>query len=101
MRSYWPARRVRSVLFFVLIASGFTIAPDNKPPQVDAGPDQTVVFPTANLNGNATDDGFPLGVLITTWSQVSGPGTVAKLEKKVEDPRARNIVPKFHVRRLT
>lgn len=51
------------------------------PPVVDAGADQT--FLTANpasvvasLNGSAFDEGLPFGTLTTTWSAVSGPGSV-------------------------
>src|SRR5207237_1666673 len=30
----------------------------------------------ANLSGTATDDGLPSGILLTTWSELSGPDTV-------------------------
>ena len=51
----------------------------NKPPVVNAGPDQTITLPaSANLSGSATDDGKPNppAALTYTWSTVSGPGTV-------------------------
>jgi hypothetical protein len=49
----------------------------NKAPVVNAGADQTIAFPgVANLNGNAGDDGSPIDLLITAWTQVSGPGVV-------------------------
>jgi T5SS/PEP-CTERM-associated repeat protein len=49
----------------------------NAPPVVTAGTAQTVVLPTcALLNGRATDDGLPHGILTSTWSRVSGPGPV-------------------------
>jgi hypothetical protein len=51
----------------------------NLAPTVNAGPNQTVSLPgSANLNGTVTDDGLPSqpGALTTTWSKVSGPGTV-------------------------
>jgi hypothetical protein len=51
----------------------------NSPPVVAAGPDQTINLPSAaSLNGTASDDGLPdpPHALTTTWSQVSGPGTV-------------------------
>lgn len=50
----------------------------NRPPAVDAGPDQRVPFgTTANLAGSVTDDGLPTaGALTSTWSVLSGPGTV-------------------------
>src|SRR2546422_9041802 len=49
-------------------------------PVVNAGADQVITLPSiANLTGAATDDGQPNppGALTTTWSQVSGPGTVS------------------------
>jgi Bacterial Ig domain len=52
-------------------------APVNVAPTVDAGPDRSVTLPaSASLIGTATDDGLPSGLLTTTWSKVSGPGTV-------------------------
>jgi len=51
----------------------------NLAPTVNAGLDQTITLPvTASLAGTATDDGRPTppGALTTTWSTVSGPGTV-------------------------
>ena len=52
---------------------------DNVPPLVDAGPDQTItISDTLSLAGTASDDGTPNppGVITTTWSKFSGPGTV-------------------------
>ncbi len=49
----------------------------NQPPTVSAGPDlsgQTGV--SISLNGLATDDGQPSGVLLSQWTAVSGPGSV-------------------------
>ncbi len=51
----------------------------NQPPVVNAGADQTIIFPAAaTLDATANDDGLPNppGALTTTWSKVSGPGTV-------------------------
>src|SRR5205823_14824705 len=51
----------------------------NKPPVVNAGPDQTITLPSAaTLSGSATDDGLPNppAALTYTWSTVSGPGAV-------------------------
>jgi RHS repeat-associated protein len=55
-----------------------TVLPANGPPQVSAGSPITVTAPaTIQLSGQASDDGVPLGSpLTTTWSLVSGPGTV-------------------------
>src|SRR5262249_60223049 len=44
-----------------------------------AGRDQTITLPSsANLVGTVSDDGLPNppGAVTTTWSKVSGPGTV-------------------------
>src|SRR3989454_7130657 len=52
----------------------------NLAPVVNAGADQVITLPSiASLTGVASDDGLPNppGVLTTTWSQVSGPGTVS------------------------
>ena len=52
----------------------------NQAPVVNAGADQVITLPSiANLTGAAIDDGQPNppGALTTTWSQVSGPGTVS------------------------
>ena len=54
-------------------------APWNGTPSVNAGPDQTITLPSsANLVGTVSDDGLPNppGAVTTTWSKVSGPGTV-------------------------
>src|SRR5438093_1773448 len=86
MKSYWPRTAVTSVFLSVVFSSGFLIdflqidffqIFPNQAPRVNPGSDQTVVFPTANLNGTVTDDGFPTGLLVTTWTEVSGPGTVS------------------------
>ena len=53
--------------------------PVNRPPTVDAGPDQTITLPTdtVSLNGIATDDGLPVtSTLATSWTRISGPGSV-------------------------
>ena len=44
-----------------------TVHPENQPPVVNAGPDQTLRLPAgAALNGTATDDGWPFGSTLTT-----------------------------------
>ena len=50
----------------------------NDAPTVNAGPDDTtrLIFGPYTLAGTASDDGLAPGTgLVTTWSQVSGPGT--------------------------
>ncbi len=54
--------------------------PVNAPPVVDAGPNQTIALPaSASLNGTVSDDGLPNppATVTTTWSKLSGPGTVS------------------------
>jgi hypothetical protein len=51
--------------------------PVNGAPGVNAGADLTITLPAAaNLAGNANDDGAPIALLLSTWSLVSGPGSV-------------------------
>ena len=53
-------------------ASGFFL---NRPPEVDAGPDQAIAFPTDTVavSGSVSDDGLPLGEsLATTWEYFGG-----------------------------
>src|SRR5262249_58963962 len=52
----------------------------NRPPVVDAGPDQVVTLPVqgVTLSGTASDDGLPAGSsLSVAWSQIAGPGLAA------------------------
>jgi RHS repeat-associated protein len=55
-----------------------TVDPENQPPVVNAGPDQTITLPaSANLNGSVTDDGWPRGSSVSVlWTKLSGPGDV-------------------------
>jgi hypothetical protein len=60
----------------------------NTAPVVNAGPDATVTLPgTASLDGTVTDDGAP-GPLTTTWTRVSGPGTVTFGNAAAQDTTA-------------
>ena len=55
------------------------LPPINRPPLVDAGPDQTITLPTdtASLSATATDDGLPANSSLTaSWRKVSGSGPV-------------------------
>ena len=69
-----------------------TVEPQNQPPTVSAGADQTIALPsTATLNGTVTDDGLPASNVVTTlWGKVSGPGTVT-----FEDPTLTDTVATF------
>ena len=72
------------------------IAPGNTPPTVDAGLDQTITFPGDGfLDGIVYDD-----VLTTTWSQISGPGTVAFADAGAVDTTASFSAPGTYVLRL-
>jgi hypothetical protein len=74
----------------------------NLPPKVNAGPDQAVTLPqTAALDGTVTDDGQPHPTPTTTWSQVSGPGTVTFADPAAVDTRASFSAPGTYVVRLT
>jgi hypothetical protein len=59
--------------FFGLVACGA----QNQAPTVQAGGDQTIVYPDpASLAGQVSDDGQPSGTVLTqAWMQVNGPGT--------------------------
>ena len=79
-----------------------TVAPDpNTAPVVNAGADMTVVLPSsANLDGTVTDDGRP-GPVTTTWSMVSGPGTVTFGNAAAQDTTASFSVDGTYSLRLT
>lgn len=56
-----------------------TVLPNNRPPTVDAGPDQSnMVGQVLVLTGQFADDGLPNppGVVTVGWDKVSGPGNV-------------------------
>jgi hypothetical protein len=75
-------------------------------PGVAAGPEQTIFLPnsadpaSANLDGTVVDDGLP-GPVTTTWSQVSGPGTVIFTDPNVVDTTASFSTDGEYVLRLT
>jgi hypothetical protein len=78
--------------------------PVNQPPMVNAGTDQTITLPdSANLSGTATDDGLPNppGTLTTTWSKVSGPGTVTFGDANALNTTASFSAAGVYVLRLT
>jgi hypothetical protein len=76
----------------------------NQPPSVNAGLDQTVTLPSAaSLDGNVTDDGLPSppGAVTTTWSKLSGPGTVTFGNANAVDTTATFSTAGNYVLRLT
>jgi hypothetical protein len=74
----------------------------NVAPSVSAGPDRTVTFgQAASLDGTVTDDGLPSGTLTTTWSKVSGPGTVGFANASAVDTSATFSAFGSYVLRLT
>ncbi len=80
-----------------------TVVPDNQPPTVDAGPDQTIEIPDpALLRGVITDDGRPTGSTVTsTWSVVNGPGPVVFGNANAAVTTASFTVPGLYTLRLT
>jgi hypothetical protein len=88
--------------FFVLSSVGGGGA--NFPPAVDAGPPLSVTLPAAvSLDGTVTDDGLPIppGALTTTWSKVSGLGTVTFADPSAVDTTASFSAAGTYVLRLT
>ena len=80
------------------------ITSENHAPVVNAGPDQTIVFPAAvSLAGTVSDDGAPIppGTTTTTWSKVSGQGTVTFGNANALNTTASFSLPGVYVLRLT
>ncbi len=75
----------------------------NAPPNVNAGPDGAVTLPaSASLTGTVSDDGLPSGsVITTTWTKVSGPGTVTFGSAAAVDTTATFSVAGTYVLTLT
>jgi N-acetylneuraminic acid mutarotase len=76
-------------------------ASDNQAPVVDAGPDQAITWPdaTVQLSGSASDpDGDPL---TTTWSAVSGSGSVSFGDASALSTTATFSEPGSYLLRLT
>ncbi|WP_411705126.1 PKD domain-containing protein, partial [Edaphovirga cremea] len=81
---------------------GIILTPLNQPPIANAGADQTIqLAQTAQLNGNAGDDGLATGTLTTAWSKVSGPGTVTFGSPNVTVTGAQFSTTGVYVLRLT
>jgi uncharacterized protein YjiK len=78
--------------------------PSNQPPVVGAGPDQAITLPSSvSLDGTVSDDGLPNppGLVTTTWSQLSGPGTATFTNPSATDTTASFSAPGTYVLRLT
>ena len=74
--------------------------PGNAAPIVNAGPDQNIIFGSdANLNGGITDDGVPVAAT-STWSKISGPGTVTFANPNSPVTTASFSTPGVYVLRL-
>ena len=76
----------------------------NTPPDVDAGPNQTITLPAnANLDGTVDDDGLPLPPNVTTtWSVVgTPPGNVTFGDFTAIDTTASFTAPGLYVLQLT
>jgi RHS repeat-associated protein len=80
-----------------------TVTFTNQPPVVNAGADQTASFEDgAALRGSVTDDGLPMGSVVTVhWSKVSGPGTVTLANAANAATAAQFSAPGNYVLRLT
>jgi len=80
-----------------------TVSVANVAPSVSAGPDRTITLPaTASLDGTVTNDGLPVGAAVTsTWSKVSGPGTVTFGNTAAVDTTAAFSVAGTYVLRLS
>lgn len=77
--------------------------PPNQAPTVDAGADRTISLPSpAALDATVTDDGQPTpAALTTTWSSVSGPGTVTFANPAAIDTTATFSAAGVYVLRLS
>ncbi len=80
VRVYNRALEPEDVALLYALTKGGCGSLGNNPPFVDAGPDQSLQGPAVKtiLDGMVADDGLPdpPKAVTTTWSQVSGPGTV-------------------------
>ncbi len=77
---------------------------ENSPPLVNSGTDQAVLVGTpANLDATVRDDGRPNPPrrVTTTWSMVTGPGSVTFGSASAIDTTAQFTVPGVYVLRLT
>src|SRR6185436_1236109 len=78
--------------------------PPNAAPAVDAGANQTITLPAdAVLDATVSDDGLPNppAMLTTTWSVISGPGSVIFQNASAVDTRATFAAAGTYELRLT
>ena len=86
---------------FEIIA--ITVGDVNQAPVVVAGSNQTSpLVGIVSLDGNLSDDGSPVppGVVTTSWSQVSGPGTASFADPGAVDTTVTFDLPGIYVLRL-
>lgn len=75
--------------------------PQNQAPNVYAGVDRTIQLPNSvALDATVTDDGRPGGTLTTTWTKVSGPGSVTFANASAVDTTASFSVAGTYILRL-
>jgi RHS repeat-associated protein len=98
--SQFTAARTMNVTVFA--------APQNQPPTVSAGPNQTVTIPSltnpaqAFLNASLHDDGLPVGKPVTvSWSQVSGPAAATFVSPTSQQGTVKFTVAGVYVLRIT
>jgi hypothetical protein len=105
-------RESRTWIDALFVTSDGSFVPPASPPKmdasntpvVDAGQDARVLLPqTLRLSGSVTDDGLPVppGRVFTSWSMVSGPGTVVFDASSSPTGTVRFGVPGQYVLRLT
>ena len=74
----------------------------NQPPHVNAGNDQTVVFPApSQMAAQVTDDGIPGGQLIYSWRLISGSGSATFSNTSLLNPTVQFSAVGVYVLRLT
>jgi hypothetical protein len=73
----------------------------NQAPEVEAGPDRSIVLSeSALLDGAVSDDGLPKGVVDTVWQKISGPGTISFADKLSLNTTAQFSEPGTYLLRL-